>query len=213
MKAVIFDMDGVIIDSEPIYLQDTWKFAKTKNPEATLEQLFPMVGRTKQDAWMVLERTVDNGQTWEQLRDEFRSGTQSSPVDYREIFRPEVKTLLNQLKKEGYRLALASSTHLELVLHVLEVNEIKDYYDVIVSGSQFKESKPNPEIYHYTAKKLGVKENECLVLEDSTVGIQAAYAAGMTVAALIDTRFHFDQSLAHYQVNSVESVMDILKNA
>lgn len=63
---------------------------------------------------------------------------------------------------------------------------MRPVFDLIVSGGQFKQSKPNPEIYHYTAKTLGIPEEECFVVEDSTVGIQAGKAAGMTVAALED---------------------------
>ena len=157
-----------------------------------------------------MARAIDNGQTWQELRDEFRQLDIFPQVDYQKIFRPEARVLLDELKARGFKLALASSTQMEVIERVLKENEIFDYFEVVVTGAMFKRSKPDPEIYHYTAGKLGVKEEECFVVEDSTYGVTAAARAGMTVAALIDERFHFDQSLAAYRIRSLSEVSGLL---
>lgn len=211
IKAVIFDMDGVIIDSEGVYLEYQLEFAKKKNPDVKLEDLYPMVGATKQECWEVVERVVSNGQTWEELRKEFRQRDIYSEIDYRSIYRLEVTDTLKQLKEAGFRLALASSTHLELVERVLKENGIRDYFESVVSGEQFKKSKPDPEIYLYTAGQLKLKPEECLAVEDSTIGITAAHRAGLKIAAVIDTRYGFDQSLADYKLNQVKEVLEAVK--
>ena len=212
IKAVIFDMDGVIIDSEPMYLKVQWEYAKTKNPDVKYEELFPMVGATKKDAWSVMEKAVHNGQTWSELRTEFKSKVDLfTHTDYTKVFRSQVRNVLEELKEKGYKLAVASSTQIEVVERVMRDNKIDGFFDVLVSGDMFTMSKPEPEIYHYTAGKLGVKEEECLVIEDSRVGILAAYRAGMKVAALYDARFHFDQQLAHYHIDDVKEVSDIVR--
>lgn len=213
MKAVIFDMDGVLIDSEGTYLKYELEFARKKNPAVKMEQLYPMVGATRKDSWEVFAAVVNNGQSWEELREEFRQRDIYSEIDYRQLFRPEIKEVLTELKRLGYHLAVASSTSLELVKRILTENEIWDYFEAVVSGNQFERSKPDPEIYHYTAARLGVKEEECLVVEDSTIGITAAYRAGMKIAAVVDTRYHFDQSLADYRLEHVEDVLKIVKTA
>lgn len=211
IKAVIFDMDGVIIDSEGVYLEYQLEFAKKKNPDVKLEDLYPMVGATKQECWEVVERVVSNGQTWEELRTEFRQRDIYSEIDYRSIYRLEVTDTLKQLKEAGFRLALASSTHLELVERVLKENGIREYFEAVVSGEQFKKSKPDPEIYLYTAGQLKLKPEECLAVEDSTIGITAAHRAGLKIAAVIDTRYGFDQSLADYKLNQVKEVLEAVK--
>ena len=87
---------------------------------------------------------------------------------------------------------------------------MRPWFDLVVSGRQFKRSKPDPEIYHYTANTLKVSEAECFVIEDSEVGIEAGKAAGMTVAALRDDRFGFDQGKADYLMESLIEILDYL---
>ena len=212
IKAVIFDMDGVIIDSEPVYLEKDLEFARTKNPDVVLKDLYGMVGSSRKDAWSCMARAIHNGQTWEELRDEFRDSRDVySEMDYRKIFRPEIPGLLEELKKMGLRLALASSTGIDIIERVLRENEIRSFFEVVVTGAQFKRSKPDPEIYHYTAAQLGIPEDQCLAIEDSTFGVTAASRAGMKIAALIDHRFHFDQSLADYRMESLNEVLEIAR--
>lgn len=211
ITTVIFDMDGVLIDSEPVYLEAMLEFGQHKRPELLEKDICAIVGRTSQDSWEIMEKAIGNGQNWQELRHDYREWIDvSQGLDYTRIFREEARGLLEELKQRGYRIALASSTHRQLVLHVLFQNQILQYFERIITGDQFKKSKPDPEIYHYTAKAMGVKEEECFVLEDSTVGIQAAHDAGMTVAALIDDRFGFDRKLADYEVESVDKILDYL---
>lgn len=211
IKAVIFDMDGVLIDSEGVYLEAMVQFARIRNPKIEQKDICGVVGRTSRDSWEIMEKAIDNGKTWNELRQEYHQWIDvSDSVDYIRIFRPEGKEVLEELKKRGYRMALASSTHRQLVLHVLFQNHILEYFEVIVTGDKFTKSKPDPEIYHYTAKALGVKEEDCFVLEDSTVGIMAAHQAGMNVAALIDDRFGFDRKLADYEVKRIQDILQYL---
>ena len=211
IKAVIFDMDGVIIDSEGIYLNYLYEYAKTKNPEVTLESLHGTVGTTKQDCWMVVEKAIHNGQTWQELHDEYlgRWTAIFNSIDYLSIFRPEILDVMDRLKTEGFRLAVASATNIEQVERILKENGVASRLERMISASTFKRSKPDPAVYLYTAEQMGLQPEECLVIEDSTVGITAGHCAGMTVAALIDNRFSFDRSLADYELNSLEEIVPL----
>lgn len=211
IKAVIFDMDGVIIDSEGIYLNYLYEYAKTKNPEVTLESLHGTVGTTKQDCWMVVEKAIHNGQTWQELHDEYlgRWTDIFNSIDYLSIFRPEILDVMDRLKAEGFRLAVASATNIEQVERILKENGVASRLERMISASTFKRSKPDPAVYLYTVEQMGLQPEECLVIEDSTVGITAGHCAGMTVAALIDNRFSFDRSLADYELNSLEEIVPL----
>lgn len=213
IKAVIFDMDGVIIDSEMEYLNFIFEFAREKNPGLKIEDLYGTVGTTRQDCWEVVAKAVNNGETWDELRDQYAGRWEEvfSIVDYKAIFRPVVLDVMDWLKKEGFLLAVASSTNLEQVKKILNLNQVDKRLDLIVSGGMFKRSKPDPEIYLYTAETLGVKPEECLVIEDSTVGITAGCKAGMKVAALIDNRFNFDRTLADIELSVLEEIPALVK--
>ena len=121
-----------------------------------------------------------------------------------------MKTTVQELKRRGYIVALVSSTGPKLISRIVEEVGMRPEFDLIVSGKQFKQSKPNPEIYHYTANILGVREEECFVVEDSTVGIEAAYRAGMSIAGLKDDRFGFDQSKADYHIDHISDILKYL---
>ena len=210
IRAVLFDMDGVMVDSEFVYMKYLLEFAKEKNPAVTMEDINPMVGRSRQDSWTVMERAVHNGENWEELMKEWAERDVYSGIDYKAIFRPEMKTTVQELKRRGYTVALVSSTGPKLISKIVEDVGMRPEFDLIVSGKQFEQSKPNPEIYHYTANILGIREDECFVVEDSTVGIEAAYRAGMTIAGLKDDRFGFDQSKADYHIDSIADILKYL---
>ncbi|MBR0306362.1 MAG: HAD family phosphatase, partial [Lachnospiraceae bacterium] len=98
-RAAIFDMDGVIVDSEIVYNEYLLAFAQTKNPAVVMDDINPMVGRTKKDSWMIMEHAINNGQTWEELFEEFRVLDIYQHVDYQKIFRPEALVVVKELKK------------------------------------------------------------------------------------------------------------------
>ncbi len=216
IKAVIFDMDGVIIDSEGAYLEYIYAFAREKKQDIRIEELYGTVGATKKDCWEIVERAVGNGQSWEQLRQEYHDRgiwkRAFEEVDYKAIFRPEILDVMDELQHMGMKLAVASSTGLEQVRYILSMNHVWERLELAVSGEMFKRSKPDPEIYLHTAEKLGVEPSQCLAIEDSTVGITAGKAAGMKVAALIDNRFGFDRSLANREISSLREIPGLVRH-
>ena len=212
MKALIFDMDGVIIDSEPGSMEQILAFVRSKRPEVTRKELYQIVGRTSRDVWTRIAGVIGWDKDWLVTRTEYREVWQPAhphTVNYHEIFRPAALDILKWAREKGMRTAVASSTAYEKVKTILTQVGVAPYLDVIVSGEQFKESKPNPEIYLKTAQLLGALPKECIAIEDSTVGITAAHRAGVKVIALRDDRFDFDRSLADGEIGALEEFIGL----
>ena len=125
---------------------------------------------------------------------------------------PHVRETLDYLKDKGYILALASSSKEYEIDNVLKRCDLKDYFKLIISGEVFKESKPNPEIYLTCIKRLNLEAKECVAIEDSEYGIEAAKKAGLICIAKRDDRFNYDQSKADYFIDNHDEIKDILEN-
>jgi HAD superfamily hydrolase (TIGR01509 family) len=103
---------------------------------------------------------------------------------------PGLTELLKELKENSFLLALASSSPYIAINFVLDKFYLRDFFSVVVSGESVELGKPNPDIYLYTAKKLGVEPNECVVIEDSINGVKSAKEAGMLCIAIPDKRLN-----------------------
>ena len=211
-KAVIFDMDGVLIDSEPVYLEMFRRFIMENGGNAEEETLRAIAGASARQTWVYMAQMWKEIIDPEELHREFRRQYPRFRVPYGEVVYPGVDSLLYWLKRKGVRLALASSSSDRAIRQMLEETGFEAYFDCIVSGDMFKESKPNPEIYLYTLSRLGLSAEECVVMEDSTYGIQAAKAAGLKVVAVKDHRFSYDQTSADCFVEKTADMKEIFEN-
>ena len=160
-KAVIFDMDGVIFDSEKLVLLCWEKVAERHHVEKITEVMTACIGTTKalsKEASALFHETVD------------RDGL---PV------KRGVRELLDYLQGQEVPLAVASSTRLEVVSQELKQAGLYEYFQVVMGGDQLRRSKPEPDIYLMTCDKLGIQPAQAYAIEDSYNGIRSAYSAGM----------------------------------
>lgn len=211
VKAVIFDMDGVLIDSEIFYLLDLYQKLSINYPWIKAEDLNPIVGADAKRVKKILCNIVGVSEDNKEFIEEIESMFQSCSVYFPDIMRAEVPSLLTQIRNMGYKTALASSTKLSEIKRMLTQCELNELFDYVISGEMFHESKPNPEIYLHVAEQLKLEPNECLVVEDSAYGISAGISAGMFVVALKDDRFGFDQSKATYLIDKLTEVLEVLE--
>lgn len=168
-----------------------------------------IVGADSKKTWKYMGKLWGEEDT-EKIRQLFHSEYPDGTLDYREYLFPGVPQMLRTLKQKNYLLALASSSKKKDIRRMLKENELGSYFTVVVSGEEYKESKPDPEIYNDVKRQLGLNSEECLVVEDSTYGIRAAKAAGLEVIAVDDPRFSFDQSEADGWIKKVTDLLSLV---
>lgn len=210
MKAVVFDMDGVIVDSEPANLKQLADFMKTYGVVPDDAFLHSLVGSSI--SYTAIQCTKVMKQTWseQEFNTQLDAYALAHPVVYKSIIREGIKETLLQLHKNGFRTAIASSAPLMNIQRMLQECDLVEAFDIVLSGEMFAESKPNPEIYLKAAEKLGCLPEECIAVEDSHFGIEAGLRAGMRTIAFEDQRFGTDQSKANEKINNIKELLDLL---
>lgn len=215
ISAVIFDMDGVIINSEPIYQQIEKEMFRELDIQVDAELYRTFVGLKTQEMWsIIVNRFHLSHQTADLDKEEEKRYLDS--VHHQNGMLPVEGSiqLIRLLKEQRYWLALASSNSSRAVRAVLEKFELKGYFHHTVSGDQVIKSKPDPEIFLKTAGLLKQRPENCLVIEDSSNGINAARKAGMKCIAYEnrDTGFQ-DLSEAHLVVRDLSEItLDFIQN-
>lgn len=211
-EGIIFDMDGVLVDSEEFYYQRRKAFLKEF--DLSIEQI-PMplfIGADMRSLWETILEVNDTIYNEAFLNEKYHQYKIEHPIDYSDLIDPDAKRVLQFLKRKGYKIGLASSSTMEVIQEVLKVGQLTSYFDVVISGTQFKKSKPSPEIYKYTAQELGIDPKSCLAIEDSEKGILSAHDAGITVWALKDNRFGMNQQLADVRLETLSDLCKKLQN-
>lgn len=180
MNTIVFDMDGVLFDTERL-CQDSWLAVAEESGLPNMDVIFPQcIGLNANDS----RRIVMNAYGEDFDYEGFRSKASVWFWDYIEKkglpVKPGVKELLSWLREEGWAVGLASSTRRSSVENHLEQAGIRDYFATIVTGDMVEHSKPRPDIYLMACRELGVDPGQAYAIEDSPNGIRSAYRAGMS---------------------------------
>lgn len=202
MKAVIFDMDGVIIDSEPFWQRAEFEvfsslgvvldaeFTNLTKTMTTVEvtkfwyEKFPWQSKTLEEVEeMVIERVME---LIEQVGGEING----------------IEPFIKKLKSNGFKIGLATNSPYKIIPVVLKKAGISQYFDIIFSAEFVELGKPDPAIYLMTSKELGIDPENCIVIEDSYSGMLAAKKAGMKVVAFTNGNQDVNLSLADYKMES-----------
>lgn len=209
LKGIIFDLDGVLINSERKSVEDNRDFLWENGVEPNMGELIALVGTTDLDnfAYMAKILKVDFA-TAQAMLERY---IDEHPMHGPEILMPGAISLLEFLKNRELVIALASNSPLDFVDRMLDECGMRPFFDHIVSGRTLNRCKPDPAIYLYSMKQLGLFPEELLVMEDSPYGVEAAVRAGLRVAALRDPVLELDLSQATWQIDSLDQMKDIVK--
>ena len=178
ITAVIFDMDGVIVDSEPIHIEAEKQTLLKYGVKITTEELRTYTGTTAEFEFNDLIRKYKLNTTAKTLFD-VKEDIMFRLLEERTEPTIGVIDLIKNLKQQGFKLGIATSGHRKLAQYYLNKLGIASFFDTVVCAEDITRSKPDPEIFLKAAQRLGVEPAKCIVIEDAKLGIEAAVKAGM----------------------------------
>lgn len=214
IKAILFDMDGVLFDTEVYDNMLLCEFLEVTGSPLPKERVKKLICPDRETDYVgemlagyedVIDREPFYKAMWDYLF------AQRHRTSYEDLMYRDVKPALRWLRENGYLLACASSSPYKYVIDGLTEAKIDGYFDVIVSGQDFKRNKPAPDCYLYCAEKLNVKPEECLVVEDSHNGILSGKNAGMPVLVRKEYSLGLDQSGGDYYADDYSDLEKIIK--
>lgn len=179
IEAVVFDMDGVLFDTERLFMEGFQEAAAELHIDNVEKAAVGCIGLTMKDTKALFERECGADFSFDEYyavcAKRFKEKIEKDGLPVK----PGVREILTYLKEEGYRIGLASSTGRSGVLGHLKRAGLTDFFEVIIGGDMIEHGKPAPDIYKKACEELMVMPNKAIAIEDSPNGLKAAYAAGL----------------------------------
>ena len=179
-KLIIFDLDGVLLDSESLYKKVNFRFFHDLGVEITDDEYNSFIGISGDKMWGYIKEKGRLKQSISNLRAEEKERKFDGLYENELISNPGLSELLNFIQSKGIPMAIASSGLMKNIQLILKKLKVDSYFDHIVSGEMPKHGKPAPDIFLLTANHFQIEPTDCLVIEDSKNGVLAAKSAGMT---------------------------------
>lgn len=210
IKAIVFDMDGVIIDTEK-YLTKYWCMAAREyGYPMELQHAFSIRSLQGKYASCKLKDIFGNEFDYEKVRNRRKELMNDHIMKNGIEGKPYVREALEILKGKGYVLAIATSTDYERTKQYLSDIGVFSYFDTIVCANMVTNGKPDPDIYLYACEQLGLPPQECIAVEDSPNGVKSAVAAGVNVVMIPDLTEATEDELEHAIV--LENLKELADN-
>lgn len=213
IKAVIFDMDGVIVDTEKLLVKYWCQAANEMGFPMTREHALNLRSLSSRYAEPYLKGLFGDVFNYRKVRAR-RIELMEDDIDKNGVqIKPGLEELMNYLKENGYKIAVATATDFDRAVPYLQKAKVYGKLDAVCCGPQVEHGKPDPDIYLFAAQKLGVEPWECLAIEDSPNGIKSAYSAGMYTVMIPDlTQPDRElQSMIYMKCEDLISVIGVLE--
>ena len=213
IRGILFDMDGLVLDSESLYTRFWREAAQALGYPMTVEQSLGMRSLGKSLGQPYLESLFGAGIDYTTLRNKRIELMDAYVAQHGIAPKPGIYELLDYMEEKGIAAAITSSSPMEFIeKHLADVN-LLHRFQKLCSGHNIPNGKPAPDIYLLGAKELGLKPEECLALEDSPTGILSAYRAGCLPVMIpdLDQPKEETQKLLFATADSLANIIDILK--
>ena len=214
IKAVLFDMDGLMVDTESLATEAFIHSAKKQGYDMTKEETLMVLGFTTKSIYEFWENYFRNSDvSGKQLVDDHYKYIENVLFTTGPKKMPYIEELLKYLKENNYKVAVASSSNMNHIINNMEKTGLKKYIDEFASGTEVKNGKPAPDVFLLAAERLGVEPKKCLVLEDSKAGVIAGSSAGAKVIMVPDMFKPDDEckEKAYKIVNNLGEVINMLE--
>lgn len=213
-KAVIFDVDGLMLNTEFVWLECWMKVGEDHGIPEYGPLFHKAVGTTGKDIEDMLDRELPHIPEEERrqlMKDVRKYGSKVTDDELEKM--PGLVELLDYLQDKGYRIAVATTTSRDLTEHRLKKENIYDRFEYILCGDEVVKRKPDPEIYQNVLKTMDLLPEDVLVLEDTGYGVSAAYAAGCDVIMVpsVNEPTKNEEDKAYAIVNDLFAVQSIIE--
>ena len=207
IKAVLFDNDGVLVDTEWFYNRRRAAYLETKG--FVFDEIPDLSGTNDVYVWEYFE--PDDPVRREELKQGYLPYMEAHPVPYDELMNRDAHPVMEALQERGVKCAIASSGQIEMIQQLVDAAGLEDVLDLKLSAHDCGAFKPDPAVYLRAMELLGVEPGECLVVEDSSFGIEAGVRSGARTLALKPKEgVELDQSAADRVIDSLWDVLEEL---
>ena len=204
IKAILFDMDGTLVDSERYYTEMSYKWV-LQYRSIEKRDIYQIVGANMDKTYRIMSKLA--GLSYDETKKSYDEYFGMRPIDYNDYLFDDVKDVLSKLC--DYKLAICTLSSRDMLNKFIS-DTCLNCFDLLLSDEDVKNPKPSPDIYLKAIERFGVNRDETLVIEDSSTGIKAGKNAGICTLARDGSRFFIDQSEADYIFDDLHEVLNIL---
>lgn len=214
IKLCIFDMDGLLIDSEKyIWQKGAIEIAKTYGKNLNQSFFRKTVGSNREAYIKLLKQEFGNDFPGEEFHQKLLDHYAYACMNEKLILQPGVNDILKYLKNNNIKLSVATQTDKKLAYVSLKNSNLYDYFDNVIYGDDVSKAKPNPDIYLKSVEYFNYKKEECIIFEDSSIGAMAGYNANIKVIMVPDTAIptDYDKTHAFSIIDTIDKAIPIIK--